>query len=95
MTRPNKHIGSSVESYLAEEGILKSSTAKVVKTVLAWQITEEMKRRSLTKTAMAKALNTSRAQLDRILDPEYESVTIATLREMAQLLGKELIVELR
>jgi len=95
MTRRNKHIGSSVESFLAEEGILDSATEKAVKAVVAWQLTQEMKRQSFTKTAMAKMLETSRAQLNRILDPEHESVTVATLHTMAKLLGRKLVIELR
>lgn len=95
MARKHKHHGSSVESFLAEAGILDSATAKAAKAVLAWQITEEMKRQKFTKTRMAQMLKTSRAQINRILDPEYESVTVGTLRDMARLLGRELVIELR
>ena len=95
MTRRNRHIGSSVETFLKEEGHLDAATTKAVKTVVAWQITQEMGRQGLTKTAMAKRLNTSRTHLNRILDPDYEGVTVATLRQMADILGKRLVVELR
>ncbi len=47
--RKHPHVGSSVESFLQEEGILASSTVKAVKAVIAWQIAEEMKRQGLTK----------------------------------------------
>jgi hypothetical protein len=40
-------------------------------------------------------LGTSRAQLNRVLDPMYDGVTIATLQLAAGLLGKQLVVELR
>ena len=95
MTRCRKHIGSTVEEFLTEEGILGRATKQAVKTVIAWQLTQEMKRKRVTKTAMAKSLNTSRSQVDRILDPEYDGVTIATLNNVAKLLGRELVVELR
>lgn len=95
MKKKNKHIGSSVEDFLREEGILESATARAVKTVIAWQLTEEMKKQKLTQTAFAKMLGTSRSQLKRILDPLYDGVTIATLEAVAGLLGKRLVVELR
>jgi predicted XRE-type DNA-binding protein len=91
----NKHIGSSVEDFLNEEGILKSATDKAVKAVIAFQLTQEMKKQRLSKTAFAKIIGTSRAQLNRILDPEYERVTVACLQNVANHLGKQLVVELR
>ncbi|MEQ1694330.1 MAG: helix-turn-helix domain-containing protein [Hyphomicrobiaceae bacterium] len=93
--KKNKHIGSSVEAFLIEEGTLDTATARAVKTVIAWQLTEEMKKQKITKTAFARMLGTSRTQLYRILDPVYNSVTIATLEAAAALLGKRLVVELR
>ena len=95
MTRCRKHIGSTVEDFLAEEGILKSATKHAIKTVIAWQLTEEMKRQKITKTQMAKSLNTSRSQINRILDPTYEGVTIGALNNVAKALGRELVIELR
>ena len=60
-----KHIGSSFESWLEEEGILEESTNFAVKNVLAWQLAQEMKKKKLTKQQMAASMKTSRAQLDR------------------------------
>ena len=56
--RKNRHIGSSVESWLEEEGILQSSTVAAVKAVIAWQISQEMKRKSINKTRMAQDMHT-------------------------------------
>lgn len=95
MTRHNKHIGSSVEDFLTEEGILDGATDHAIKAVLAWQLAQEMSRQNMTKTAMAKLLNTSRAQLNRILDPLCESVSLASLRKVAEHLGRKLFIELR
>jgi antitoxin HicB len=89
-----KHIGSSIESWLEEEGILESSTNFAVKSVLAWQIAQEMKKKRFSKLKMAETMKTSRAQLDRLLDPESGNVTLATMQKAANAVGKSLRVEL-
>jgi antitoxin HicB len=89
-----KHVGSSLEDFLDEEGILESSTAKAVKSVIAWQLAQEMKARRMTKKVLADRMRTSRAQVDRILDPEKGNVTIETLQRAALLLGRRLRLEL-
>lgn len=91
----NPHIGSSVESFLQSEGILDSATLKATKAVVAWQIAQEMERAKITKTAMARLLSTSRAQLNRLLDPRYDSMTLATLDRIAEVLGRRVVIELR
>jgi len=92
--RKNSHIGSSVENFLEKEGILASSTLKAVKAVVAWQIAEEMKRQNITKTRMAQRMDTSRAQLDRLLD-DGRGVTLNMIARAAKVLNKNLVVELR
>ena len=89
-----KHLGSSFESWLEEEGILEESTNYAVKSVLAWQLAQEMKKKNLTKQQMAAAMNTSRAQLDRVLDPKSGNATLETLQRAAQAVGRKLKVEL-
>ncbi len=92
--RKNRHVGSSVEDFLAEEGILESSTLKAVKAAIAWQIAEEMKRQNITKSSMAKRMETSRAQLDRLLNASRD-VTLDMIARAAGVLHKDLVVELR
>lgn len=89
-----KHLGSSFESWLADEGILEETTNSAVKSVLAWQLTQAMKKKKLTKQQMAAAMNTSRAQLDRVLDPKSGNATLETLQRAAQAVGRKLKVEL-
>jgi len=48
----------------------------------------------LTKTASAAQLSTSRAAVNRLLDPENESITLLTLQKAAHVLGKKLRFEL-
>jgi antitoxin HicB len=90
----NPHWGSTLDSFLEEEGIREQATAAAIKRVIAWQLTEEMKRQNITKKRLAELMNTSRAQIDRILDPEKGNVTIETLQRAATLLGRQIRLEL-
>ena len=89
-----KHLGTSLEELLEEDGILESATNAAVKSVLAWQISQQMKKKRLTKVKMAEAMKTSRAQLDRVLDPKSGNVTLSTLQKAANAVGMSLKVEL-
>jgi antitoxin HicB len=90
----NKHIGSSVEDFLREEGILEEATAIAIKEVVAWQIQQAMLKDDITKMEMAKRMRTSRAALDRLLDPGHAAVTLQTLTRAARAIGRELRIEL-
>jgi antitoxin HicB len=89
-----KHIGSSLEEVLEEFGILEEATNSAIKSVLAWQFAQEMKKKRMSKMKMAEAMKTSRAQLDRLLDPKSGNVTLATMQKAANAVGKSLRVEL-
>ena len=88
------HIGSSLDDFLQEAGLLEHATAIAVKRVIAWQIEEEMKSQALTKTALAARMHTSRASLNRLLDETDTSLTLTTLASAAAALGKKLRIEL-
>jgi antitoxin HicB len=98
MTKPRKgknpHIGESFDSFLKEEGIYESVKTTAIKRVLAMQLEEAMKQKNLTKVEMARRMRTSRVQLDRLLDPDNDSVTLATLRRAAAIVGREVRLEL-
>ncbi len=89
-----KHIGSNFDDFLKEEKIYEQVQAAAVKRVIAYQIAEEMKKKNLTKTEMASRMKTSRAALERLLDPENASITLITLERAASALGKKLTVQL-
>ena len=89
-----KHIGSNFDDFLRKEKILEDAQAAAIKRVIAYQIEQEMKRHKLTKTEMASRMKTSRAALERLLDPTNASVTLFTLERAASALGKKLKVEL-
>ncbi len=89
-----KNVGSSFDSWLREEGIYEEVAATAIKRVLARQVEAAMKEKQVSKAEMARRMRTSRAALDRLLDPEYDAVTLSTLRKAAVALGRELRIEL-
>ncbi|HKZ81618.1 MAG TPA: helix-turn-helix domain-containing protein [Pyrinomonadaceae bacterium] len=89
-----KRIGSNFDEFLRDEQLLDDVEATAIKRVIAFQIVQEMKRRKLTKMEMASRMKTSRAALERLLDPTNPSVTLSTLERAASALGKKLRVEL-
>jgi antitoxin HicB len=90
----NPFIGSSLESVLDAEGMAEETTAAAIKSVLAWQIAEAMRAQGISKTEMAKRMRTSRADLDRFLDPTNDKVQLDTLQRAAAAVGRKLRLEL-
>jgi predicted XRE-type DNA-binding protein len=91
----NPHEGSSLDDFLREEGLFEEATTTAIKETIAWQVARSMEEQELSKTEMARRMGTSRAAVDRILDPENASVTLSTLFRTAAVLGLELSIELR
>lgn len=89
----SKHIGSSLDDFLKEEGTYEETQARAVKEVVVWQLIEAMEKQSLTKTRLATMLKTSRSQVDRLLDPTRD-VTLSTLQRAAALVGRKVQIEL-
>jgi hypothetical protein len=93
-TRKNPHIGSSFESWLDAEGIRAEVKAAAVKAVISRQLAAEMQKKKITKQRMAELMQTSRAQVDRLLDPDNGSATIESLQRAARIVGRELRMQL-
>ena len=91
----SKGIGSSLDSLLEEDGMLAEATATAIKRVIAWELTQVIEKQGITKTEMARRMHTSRAALDRLLDPNNIAVTLHTMGRAAAVLGKRLRVELQ
>jgi antitoxin HicB len=87
-------IGSSFDDFLKQDGIYEQVTARAIKRVIARQLDALMQDQGLTKSNLAKRMQTSRAQLDRLLDPDNESVTLGTLTRAAQAVARHLRMEL-
>lgn len=94
MTKNNPHRGSTLNEFLEAEGFRDELEAVAAKEVLVWQIEQAMKASQITQAAMAERLDTSRAQVARILDPQNESITLATIQKVAAAIGKRLRIEL-
>ncbi len=84
----------TLDGFLDEDGIREEVTLRAVKSVIALQLQQAMKDRKMTRAAMAEQMDTSRAQLNRVLDPEASNVTLDTLSRAARVLGHSLKVEL-
>ncbi|MFA6068197.1 Fis family transcriptional regulator [Janthinobacterium lividum] len=87
------HLGSSLDDFLKEEGIFEQTQNRAIKEVIAWQLTQAMQEQAMSKTRMAALLQTSRSQLDRLLDPSSD-VTLSTLERAAALVGRKLSITL-
>ena len=83
-----------LDDFLKEEGVLEETRAIALKETLAWQVEQAMKKAKINKVEMARRMNTSRAALDRLLDPGNASVTLQTLCKAARAIGRELRIEL-
>jgi antitoxin HicB len=88
-----KHMGSSIDDFLKEEGIFEEAQAQAVKEVVAWQLAEAMKKKKISKNKLAMLLKTSRTQVDRILDPKND-ITLGSLQRAAAMVGRRVTIEL-
>ena len=88
-----RHIGSSLDDYLKDEGTFEETQALAIKEVVVWQLTDAMEKQSLSKARLAVMLKTSRSQVDRLLDPTRD-VTLSTLQRAAALVGRKVQIEL-
>ena len=96
MTEPETgRIGSSFDDFLREQGVYDETSGQAVKRVIAYQLAHDMKQQGISKVAMAKKLATSRTQLDRLLDPDNDGVTVSALAKAARAVGRSLSLELR
>ena len=89
-----KNLGANFDEFLEDEGLLEEATAIAVKRYIAFQLSQKMAENNLSKAEMARRMETSRSQLDRLLDPANSSVTLQTLQSAVQALGGRLKVEL-
>lgn len=88
-------VGRSFDDFLKEQGSYEETTEQAVKRVLAYQLEIAMKESGINKVEMAKQLKTSRSQLDRLLDPKNDKVTLAALSQAARAVGRTLRLELQ
>ncbi len=92
--KSKKHRGPTLDSFLEKEGLKEELSAIVAKERIAFQLQQAMKKKRITKVKLAELMDTSRTQIDRILDPTSGNITIETLQRAARFVGRELKVEL-
>jgi len=92
--KKNPHVGTLVDDFFAEVGLLEECEALAIKDMLADQLREEMARIGISKTEMARRMKTSRPALDRLLDANNHSVTLHTMQRAAAAVGMRLSLHL-
>jgi len=90
----NRHIGSDFDAFLEKDGLKNEVVAAAIKRVIAWQLAQTMKKKHISKTEMASRMQTSRAVVNRLLDEDDTSVTLATLARASVAVGAPLKIEL-
>ena len=90
-----KHMGSSFDDFLKEDGIYDEVVLAATKKALAFRLQQLMKEMKISKSSLARQMNTSRSALNRLLDPTNTSVTLQSIGKAASVLGKEIIIEIR
>jgi len=93
-TKKNPRLGSTLDALMEEDGTLDAANTLALKRVFAFQLEKAMKSKGINKPEMSERMHTSRAALDRLLDPENPSVTLNTLNRAASAVGKKLKLEL-
>ena len=88
-----KHMGSSIDDFLKEEGVFEEAQTQAVKEVVAWQLAEAMKKKKISKNKMATLLKTSRTQVDRLLDGNQD-ITLSSLERAATIVGRRVTIKL-
>jgi len=86
-----KHMGSSIDEFLKEEGIFDE--AQAVKEVVVWQLAKAMRKKKISKSRMATLLKTSRSQVDRLLDAQ-DDITLSSLQRAAAIVGRRVMIQL-
>jgi len=94
MAKRNPRAGSSFDDFLKEDGIYEDVQNAAIKKVLSAKLEAAMTDQNISKSEMAKRLKTSRSQLDRLLDPDNESITLQTASRAATVLGMTLEINL-
>lgn len=89
-----QHLGSDLDDFLQDEGILEYCQAIAIKRVLSYQLQEFMTQNRITKTEMAIRLKTSRMGLNRLLNVDNTSITLDSMIKAANVVGKKISIEL-
>ena len=90
----NPCIGSDFDDFLKEEGLYTEVNAGAAKKLLALQLSQALAENSITKTELASRMRTSRAVINRLLDPGNLALNLQTVSKAATALGKKVEIRL-
>jgi len=91
----NKHVGSDFDDFLKEQTLLDCCESSAIKRVLAWQLAQAMKDSNISQSELARRMNTSRAVIARLLNPDNPALTLQTMEKAARALNRRLYFELK
>jgi antitoxin HicB len=83
----NPHEGSTLRSLFEELGEWDEVEARIEKRVIAETLRREMTKQHVTKSELAKRMDTSRSQVDAILNGEDAGLTLLSLSRASYALG--------
>ncbi|GMO36865.1 MAG: hypothetical protein Ta2B_16770 [Termitinemataceae bacterium] len=89
-----KGIGQNFDDFMIEEGLFEEAEELATKKLIAFELQKEMESQKLSKSIVAKKMNTSRVAIDNILNPNYNT-SIGTLERFALVLGKRITISLQ
>lgn len=90
----NNCIGSNLDDFLSEQGVLEETQAEAIKRVISWKLKKAIESKNITVSELARRMKTSRSTVNRVLDPTYTGITLTTLERAATASGMKLKLEL-
>ncbi len=90
--RENPHFGKTLNEFLEEEGMLEHTQAVALKRMIAYRINDLLKQANVSQAELARRMGTSKAAINRLLNPNNTSLSINTLIKVTQALGKKISV---
>jgi DNA-binding transcriptional regulator LsrR (DeoR family) len=88
------HRGSDLRDVLRREALLEEAESRALMRAIALQLDRLRKEQRMSKSTLAMRMNTSRAVVNRLLDPANPSIPLTTLVKAAHVLKKRLQIEL-
>jgi DNA-binding phage protein len=95
-TKADTYIPSytDFDHFLESRGLKSKVKAAVEKRIVAYLLEERRVALKLSKAELARTVGTSRTQIDRVLDPKSQNITLETLNRVAFAMGKRIHLEL-
>lgn len=88
-----KGIGQDFSDFMKENGLYDQAQELAAKKVIAAQLKAEMANQKVSKSTIAKRMNTTRSAVDNALNPNFNT-SISTIERFAQALGKTVSITL-